>query len=279
MRELVNTREMYACAVHQLGEDGVAARQHHLVDLLRQSHSTVAQTIARMGKYGLVTIDENRIIALTDTGRELAVAVTRKHRLAERLFTDVLGMSAAAAHVEACRWQHVMSVDVERRLVALLGNPTTSPWGNPIPGLEKLGVHGAGSVSPGTMRVDEVCRDYANVPVRVHSISEYAQTDTALLSQLVAAGVVPGARVCVFPEDGTYVLRGIDTVVLPCRLAYVVRLDVSDISTASGMPGPQNTVPTSCPTMWSAPNSASAAIVMDGLHAPVDPGILAPSTT
>ena len=63
----------------------------------------------------------------------------RKHRLAERLLSDVIGLDWAYVHEEACRWEHVMSEQVERRLVELLGHPTESPYGNPIPGLDQLG--------------------------------------------------------------------------------------------------------------------------------------------
>ena len=63
----------------------------------------------------------------------------RKHRLAERLLTDVIGLDWELVHAEACRWEHVMSETVERRLLELLDHPTESPYGNPIPGLDELG--------------------------------------------------------------------------------------------------------------------------------------------
>ena len=63
----------------------------------------------------------------------------RKHRLAERLLVDIIGLDWDKAHLEAGRWEHVISDDVEDRLVVLLGNPTTCPHGNPIPGVEPVG--------------------------------------------------------------------------------------------------------------------------------------------
>ena len=71
---------------------------------------------------------------LTEKGRGRAESVVRKHRLAERLLTDVIGLDWHKAHLEAGRWEHVISDEVEERLVKLLENPTTCPHGNPIPG-------------------------------------------------------------------------------------------------------------------------------------------------
>src|SRR5699024_7176806 len=81
----------------------------------------------------------DRSLDLTPEGREHATSVMRKHRLAERLLTDVLGLDIHQVHDEACRWEHVMSEDVERRVVAVIDDPSLSPFGNPIPGVEKLG--------------------------------------------------------------------------------------------------------------------------------------------
>ena len=92
-----------------------------------------------MERDGLVVVSEDRTLQLTDAGRQKAVDVMRKHRLAERLLSDVIGLDWAYVHEEACRWEHVMSEQVERRLVELLGHPTESPYGNPIPGLDQLG--------------------------------------------------------------------------------------------------------------------------------------------
>ena len=63
----------------------------------------------------------------------------RKHRLAERLLVDVIGLEWEYAHDEACRWEHVMSEKVERKILGLIGEGLESPYGNPIPGLEELG--------------------------------------------------------------------------------------------------------------------------------------------
>ena len=100
-----------------------------------------------MERDGLLTVADDRHLELTAEGRSRATSVMRKHRLAELLLVDVIGLEWEQVHTEACRWEHVMSEAVERKLVALLGNPTASPYGNPIPGLDELGVRR--SCSPG----------------------------------------------------------------------------------------------------------------------------------
>src|SRR5260370_23581712 len=93
-----------------------------------------------MGGEGLLLVGFGGDLKLREKGRELAVSVMRKHRLAERLLVDVIGLEWEKVHAEACRWEHVMSEKVERRLVKVLNKPTTSPYGNPIPGLGLLGL-------------------------------------------------------------------------------------------------------------------------------------------
>ena len=93
----------------------------------------MSQTVARMERDGLLTVEGDRHLQLSDEGRRLATAVMRKHRLAECLLVDVIGLDYADVHEEACRWEHVMSEAVERKLLTLLGHPTVSPFGIPIP--------------------------------------------------------------------------------------------------------------------------------------------------
>ena len=91
-----------------------------------------------MERDGLVVVGEDRTLVFTQAGVDRATKVMRKHRLAERLLTDVIGLDLAHVHEEACRWEHVMSERVERRLVEMLGHPETSPYGNTIPGLDEF---------------------------------------------------------------------------------------------------------------------------------------------
>ena len=140
MNDLVDTTEMYLRTIYDLEEEGVVPLRARIAERLEQSGPTVSQTVSRMERDGLLHVAGDRHLELTDKGRGLAVAVMRKHRLAERLLVDVIGLPWEEVHAEACRWEHVMSEDVERRLVQVLDNPTVSPFGNPIPGLSELGV-------------------------------------------------------------------------------------------------------------------------------------------
>jgi DtxR family Mn-dependent transcriptional regulator len=158
-----------------------------------------------MERDGLLVVAGDRHLELTDHGRSLAVAVMRKHRLAERLLVDIIGLEWEQVHSEACRWEHVMSEAVERKLVRLLDHPTTSPYGNPIPGLDQLDAGDpAPPVDPDLIRVDEVARRGGGL-VQVRRIAEHVQLDTGVLTELKAVGVVPGGtvEVCALADRGT----------------------------------------------------------------------------
>ncbi len=137
--DLIDTTEMYLRTIYELVEEGIVPLRARIAERLHQSGPTVSQTVARMERDGLVTVEGDRHLELTDEGMRLATRVMRKHRLAERLLTDVIGLDWELVHAEACRWEHVMSETVERRLLELLDHPTESPYGNPIPGLDELG--------------------------------------------------------------------------------------------------------------------------------------------
>jgi DtxR family transcriptional regulator, Mn-dependent transcriptional regulator len=125
--------EEYCEAIFELREDDVSVIQARIAERLEVSRPAVSEMIRRLEDDDLVTVDKGRI-DLTDSGRELAERVVRRHRLAERLLTDVLGLSWAEAHAEAGKWEHIISERVEGAMMQLLGEPTTCPHGNPIPG-------------------------------------------------------------------------------------------------------------------------------------------------
>src|ERR1700685_3684989 len=131
---------MYLRTVFELEEEGIVPLRARIAERLSQSGPTVSQTVARMDRDGLLTVEGDRQLALTDSGRMLAMRVMRKHRLAECLLVDVIGLPWEEVHIEACRWEHVISDSVERRLVELLAYPVRCPHGNIIPGLAELGV-------------------------------------------------------------------------------------------------------------------------------------------
>jgi DtxR family Mn-dependent transcriptional regulator len=192
VNELIDTTEMYLRTIFELEEEGVVPLRARIAERLAQSGPTVSQTVARMERDGLLNVADDRHLELTAAGRSRAVSVMRKHRLAERLLVDIIGLEWEQVHTEACRWEHVMSEAVERKLVALLGNPTTSPYGNPIPGLDELGVgEPATPIEPDLIRLDEVARRGGGT-VEVRRIAEHVQLDPALMADLYKVDAVPG---------------------------------------------------------------------------------------
>ncbi|MEO8528684.1 MAG: metal-dependent transcriptional regulator, partial [Pseudolysinimonas sp.] len=149
-------------------------------------------------------------LEFTAEGRSRALHVMRKHRLAERLLFDVIGLDWTLVHDEACRWEHVMSEQVERRLLEILNHPTESPYGNPIPALEEIG----GTASPAFLEgvvniVERVRNEPDSVAVTIRRLGEPVQFEPDLLEQLKAAGVLPGAVASISAADG-YVLVRVD---------------------------------------------------------------------
>ncbi len=139
MSDLIDTTEMYLRTIFELEEEGIVPLRARIAERLGHSGPTVSQTVARMERDGLLHVSGDRHLELTDDGRQKATRVMRKHRLAERLLVDVVGLEWEFVHEEACRWEHVMSERVERKLLEILDHPTQSPYGNPIPGLDELG--------------------------------------------------------------------------------------------------------------------------------------------
>jgi len=210
MTDLVDTTEMYLRTILDLEEEGIVPLRARISERLGHSGPTVSQTIGRMERDGLVTVEGDRHLALSAQGRSRAVHVMRKHRLAERLLADVIGLDWAYVHDEACRWEHVMSEQVERRLLVLLDHPTESPYGNPIPALDELGDPLAAPFLQGVVnlvnRVDGVEGSVSGV---IRRLGEPVQFEPELLQQLLSAGVVPGARVTI-SGAGSYVLVQVD---------------------------------------------------------------------
>jgi len=199
--ELIDTTEMYLRTVYELEEEGILPLRARIAERLHQSGPTVSQTVARMERDGLIKVEGDRHLELTDVGRKQAVRVMRKHRLAERLLVDVIGLEWEDVHAEACRWEHVMSDAVELRLLKILDNPTESPYGNPIPGLEELQTSGIASgiedFRIGVEPLDQVLDQSTGESVRVlvRRIAEPVQTDDAAMAVLRKAGALPGREV------------------------------------------------------------------------------------
>src|ERR1700704_2676315 len=175
---------MYLRTIFELVEEGVVPKRARIAERLHQSGPTVSQTVARMERDGLLTVENDRQLVLTDLGRTKAVGVMRKHRLAELLLVNVIGMPYEEAHEEACRWEHVMSEAVEQKVYELLNRPTRSPYGNPIPGLDEF--DGSASGEPILEGERNLAFPGLAGAVVVSRICESVQTDAAVLRQLHA---------------------------------------------------------------------------------------------
>jgi DtxR family transcriptional regulator, Mn-dependent transcriptional regulator len=210
MTDLVDTTEMYLRTILDLEEEHIVPLRARISERLGHSGPTVSQTIARMERDGLVIVEGDRHLALTDDGRSKATHVLRKHRLAERLLADVIGLDWAYVHDEACRWEHVMSEQVERRVLEMLGHPTESPYGNPIPGLAELGDAPAARFMDGVVNIVELApAGGGEVSVTIRRLAEPVQFEPELLQQLQNAGVVPGAMATI-STLGSYILVQVD---------------------------------------------------------------------
>jgi len=223
VNDLIDTTEMYLRTIFELEEEGIVPLRARIAERLHQSGPTVSQTVARMERDGLLTVEGDRHLQLSETGRQLATAVMRKHRLAECLLVDVIGLEYADVHEEACRWEHVMSEAVERKLLTLLGNPTVSPFGNPIPGLDALGGETSAVLDALTLLSTTATAEGRRVTIR--RISEQLQEDAELLRRLADQGVRPGTTMLARSVNGTVTLDG---VAVPPGVAQHLFVDALD---------------------------------------------------
>lgn len=209
MTDLIDTTEMYLRTILELEEERITPLRARIAERLGHSGPTVSQTVARMERDGLLVVSKDRHLELTGAGRQLATEVMRKHRLAERLLSDVIGLEWEYVHDEACRWEHVMSERVERRLYELLGQPSESPYGNPIPGLDALGGPVGADFGRGVQNLEDALAGGEAGPVKVLRLAETIQVDPVLLGQLNEGGIRPGAMVTL-ERAGEYVVVRVD---------------------------------------------------------------------
>lgn len=205
--DLIDTTEMYLRTILELEEEGQVPMRARIAERLDQSGPTVSQTVARMERDGLVVVSGDRHLELTNEGRREAIAVMRKHRLAERLLADVIGLEWEFVHEEACRWEHVMSERVERKILSLISSPDFSPYGNPIPGLDELGRKDNDSFIEGVVSITDLPPALAGQSTYIlRRIGEPLQVDVEFLGQMRALGLVPGAKISLeIRENGVIV--------------------------------------------------------------------------
>jgi DtxR family transcriptional regulator, Mn-dependent transcriptional regulator len=190
--------EEYLETVHSLKEEGTPVIQARIAERLGRSAPSVSEMLDRLSDDGYVRRD-GRVVELTPKGSALAEKVVRKHRLAERLLADVIGLEWHKIHQEAGRWEHVISDDVEARLIELLDDPATCPHGNPIPGSRRL---------VDSERHMPLADASTGATVRLERISEEVEMDIDALAYLDARHFTPGSTAVVSSRapDGTLVL-------------------------------------------------------------------------
>ncbi len=183
--------EEYCECIFELREDDVEVIQARIAERLRVSRPSVSEMIKRMTEEKLIEVVDGRIV-LTDSGELLAQSVVRRHRLAERFITDILGLSWALAHREAGRWEHVMSDEVEAAMSRVLGEPTTCPHGNPIPGSQYS--------PPTAQRLNELA---VGQQFTVSRIPEELEFTPGMLEFLERTTLVPGTSAIVHNRTRT----------------------------------------------------------------------------
>ena len=192
--------EDYLQVLHYMTRDGGPVIAARLAERLDVTPPTVTATLQRMERDGLVKHGQRKEILLTDAGRQIAEDIVRRHALAERLLTDLLKMPWHESHEEAHGVEHAMTPKLEAQLLQALGNPTTCPHGNPIPGL--------GSLAPDEFPLD---RARTGEHVLIERITEEAEVDLQLMRYLQEHGVAPGAKMRVHEAStatGLLILEG-----------------------------------------------------------------------
>jgi DtxR family Mn-dependent transcriptional regulator len=184
--------EEYLETILELEESGIRPMRARIVERLGVSAPAVSETVRRLEREGYLTLDESRAIRLTTKGRHYATSIMRRHRLAERLLTDVMKVPWSQVHEEAGRLEHAISPRLEAHLVALLGDPGTCPHGNPIPGSVNA-VDVAAQVPLGTAA--------AGTTIVVRRIDEELEAQFDRMQELEAGGVMPGRMLRVLDHD------------------------------------------------------------------------------
>jgi DtxR family transcriptional regulator, Mn-dependent transcriptional regulator len=193
-----DTTEEYLESILAIEEEGVVPMRARLVERLGLSAAAVSETIGRLSDHGFVELHGDRSLHLTDKGRSLATTVVRRHRLAERLLVDIIGLEWEKVHREADRWEHAISTDVEEKLVQLLGDPATCPHGNPIPG----------SKNAGHAYITTTLAQAPTGPITVRRVSERLETDDDGLRLVSRARLLPGCEATVIDtRDGAVTVK------------------------------------------------------------------------
>jgi DtxR family Mn-dependent transcriptional regulator len=194
------TAQDYLEAIYEMDEEGIPTQQARVAEWLGVTAASVSEAVKRLTAKELVEVGDDRRLRFTRAGRRAARTLVRRHRLAERFLVEVIGLQWHLAHEEATNWGHVISEDVEERLVEILGDPGSCVHGNPIPG------------SKNEARVDDL-RPLHDVEagdrVRLERLTEDLELDLSVMRYFEESGLMPGADITVLgtAPDGTMTLE------------------------------------------------------------------------
>ena len=208
MSELIDTTEMYLRTIFELQEEGVEPLRARIGERLDQSGPTVSETVSRMQRDGLIELVNGRLLEFSPEGKRLAEQVMRRHRLAECMLVEVLKVPLSEVHEEACKWEHVISDGIEQRILDLLGRPTHSPFGNPIPGVSaEVDLSGAGKF--------QNLVEIKSAKIEIKRIAEPLQHDESVFQELVAAGIRIGLQTFVEKSKTGWTFDKVENFELP----------------------------------------------------------------
>jgi DtxR family Mn-dependent transcriptional regulator len=203
----------------QRGEPVIAAR---LADWLNLQPPTVSHALQEMDKKGYIQRNKRNAISLTSEGFELAEDIVRRHRTLERFLTDIVGMPWHLVHEEAVRLEHALSPALEDRIYTLVGETTTCPHGNPIPGRQ--------ASTSGSIRLDTA---EVGILFTIRRIEEQAEEHTDLLRYLESNGLIPGNQFFIpdaSPAYGITLRRCNHDITLSAEIAAVLWGESATIS-------------------------------------------------
>jgi DtxR family Mn-dependent transcriptional regulator len=198
LRNLNPASKEYLEAIYELEEEGQRIQQARVGERLGLSPATVSEGVKRLVTDGYIDI-KGRIISLTRPGRKIAETLVRRHRLAERMLTDMLGIPWHLCHEQAEDWEKVMTAEVEQAILTRLGGEATCPHGNPIPGMD--------SKVPWSKLVP-VSSLEAGTRARLIRLVEDVELHREVLKYLEERGLMPGRELEVMERgpDGTATL-------------------------------------------------------------------------
>lgn len=188
--------EEYLQAIYTLTDGSGGVISARIADYLGVSAAAVSEMVHRMERDGYVTLDERKEVLLSVEGRSVASTVMRRHRLAERMLTDLLGYEWWETHDEAERLEHAMSPELEARLIQALGDPQTCPHGNPMPGVVARPTRPLEQVPPGSLAI-------------IERIPDQFEHEPGFLAYVAGQGLRPGltVKVIAVPPSGPLLIE------------------------------------------------------------------------